>query len=355
MNRKFFGSLLFSYWVYCLCASGAFFISTAQAAGLSMVHSADNKEITGLSFEDDHPGLDIEDIGDRARYYAIIEGTYARKNWTLIVGRVKVPRDENGHFKLKTEFKERQKNLMLAAIGPDGEIEFESVTVTYPSYPLDKSPRRNSFSLGLGVTHMWYSQEGSTFSPATSFTEDTLTLKGSYLYKLAPPHWDIGLSAFVSTLTFDPSIGGTTARSLGINARIGYNIALGHSPWTLSIMGGYYYTTMFVSPSNFGFENMTGPQLFPVIRRTLRNQDSILFYAKYSPVSAGSISLQPSSREIAGGFTYSHLLSNGHSIPFSLDISNLSASATINNSTGSLSQSVNVELTTASLSAGYTF
>jgi hypothetical protein len=118
-------------------------------------------------------------------------------------------------------------------------------------------------------------------------------------------------------------------------------------------MGGYYYTTMFVSPAAFGFENMTGPQLFPVIRRTLRNQDCILFYAKYSPVSSGSISLQPSSREIAGGITYSHLLSNGHSIPFSLDISNLSA--VINSSNGNLSQSVNVELTTASLSAGYTF
>jgi hypothetical protein len=351
---------LLRFFLSCLAVgagiNGLFSTHASAASNLTLQTIAGSSQITNLTFANDSADLDIENLGDRAHYYAVIDGHYLRKNWILIIGRVKVPRDPaDGHFKIKTELLDRQKQLNLASIGPDGQIEFQTIKITYSRFPIEKRPTRNSFALGLGVTHMWYTQDASSFASPVSYMEDTLTLKGSYVYRLAPPHWDLGFSAFVSTLTFGSSLEGTSVRSLGVNARIGYNIPIGHTAWTFSIMGGLYYTTMFVSPSTFGFQNLAGPQLFPVIRRTLSNQDTLSFYAKYSPVSSGSFSLQPSSREIAGGFTYNYLLQNGHSIPVSLDISNLKATAQLSDATTGVSQSVNIELTTVSLSAGYTF
>ncbi|MDR3608899.1 MAG: hypothetical protein P4M08_16160 [Oligoflexia bacterium] len=339
----------------CALSVSVFRSPDALAASELSMRRTKRVQVSGLSFSKDGPTLNFEGEGEQCRAFAIIEGTYTRKNWTLIVGRVKVPRDPDGHFKLKTELRSTQKNLILAAIGPDGQIEFETLKINYPGYPLDRRSSRHSFAVGVGLTRLSYQQDASSFGPATSFSEEAITVKGSYLYRLAPPRWDIGVSAFISTLTFGANIPGTSVRSLGLNARIGYNIPLPSNRWALSIMGGFYYTTMFVSPADFGFENLSGPQLFPVIRYFLPNHEALSAYLKYSPVSAGTFSLQSSSREIAGGITYSHHLSNGHSLPFSIDVSDLVSTAFANNAVSGVTESVPIKLTTVSFSVGYTF
>jgi hypothetical protein len=117
-------------------------------------------------------------------------------------------------------------------------------------------------------------------------------------------------------------------------------------------MVGGYYTTMMVSPNTFGFQNLSGPQVFPVLRRSLSGNDSISTYVKYSPVSAGGFSITNlSSREAAFGVTYNKSLKNHHSMPFSIDYSNLKSS--IESSDGSAL--VPVSVSSLTFGVGYNF
>jgi hypothetical protein len=108
---------------------------------------------------------------------------------------------------------------------------------------------------------------------------------------------------------------------------------------------------MFVStstlPTTFGFQNLMGPQLFPVVRYQLKNGNSISTYFKYSPVSSGGISLNnlSGSREIAAGLTFSQRLKNQHYLPISFDYSDLK----------SVIEDVPVAVNSVNFSVGYTF
>ena len=76
-------------------------------------------------------------------------------------------------------------------------------------------------------------------------------------------------------------------------------------PWQLTLMAGYYYTTMFVTPASFGYRNVGGPQLFPTVKRAFKSGDFASAYFKYSPIANGVSLLGPSNREIGAGASYS--------------------------------------------------
>jgi hypothetical protein len=144
----------------------------------------------------------------------------------------------------------------------------------------------------------------------------------------------------------------TTARFIGANFRIGYAVPRIREPWRLLLMVGGYYTTMNVSPNTFGFRNLSGPQFFPVLRRAMDSGDSVSTYFKISPVSAGGVSLTNlASRELAFGITYNKNLKNGHSIPFSIDYSNLKSSVETEEGTAT----VPVAVTSLTFGIGYNF
>jgi hypothetical protein len=299
------------------------------------------------------PTVVEESNGAKVQHYVIIEGLYPKEDWSLIIGKVKLKRDKTGRFKAKTKIDGKEKPLALAAVGPGGQVEVENLKILYPDFdPNPKQASRHSFSAGVGFSIISYSQESSAVTNAVSLDEKGITLKGSYVYRLAPPNWDLGVTVFGTGAVLSSNIPSTTARFIGANFRIGYAVPQIAEPWRLLIMVGGYYTTMIVSPNTFGFQNLSGPQVFPVLRRALSHGDSISSYLKFSPVSAGGIGISTlSSRELAFGVTYNMNLKNGHSMPFSIDYSNLKSSIDVPEA----STSVPVSVSSLTFGIGYNF
>ena len=113
-------------------------------------------------------------------------------------------------------------------------------------------------------------------------------------------------------------------RFVGLNARAGYVLPGVREPWRVTILGGLYYTTMFVPETNFGFVNLVGPQLFPVFRRAVKGGDSYSGYFKFSPLGK-NFAVNFSSREIAIGGAYNWNRGANGVVSATLDIAELDA------------------------------
>ncbi len=325
--------------------------SPALAGDASLVRTSKTR-ISGLRLKST-PVVVEETSGTKVKHFVVIEGLYPKEDWSLIIGKVKLKRDKTGRFKAKTKIEGKEKSLAFAAVGPGGQVEVESLKILYSDFDSNrKEMTRHSFSAGAGLSMISYTQEATAVSNAVNLSEKGITLKGSYVYRLAPPNWDLGITVFGTGMVLSSSLPGATARFIGANFRVGYAVSQVREPWRLLLMVGGYYTTMIVSPNTFGFQNLSGPQFFPVLRRALNQGNSISSYFKISPVSAGGFSITNlSSREMAFGVTYNKNLKNGHSMPFSIDYSNLKSSVETPDGTAMVPVAVN----SLTFGVGYNF
>jgi hypothetical protein len=245
---------------------------------------------------------------------AIIRGRYPLMDWKLQLRGRDIPRSALGVFALKVALPGASANLELVAISPDGKKrQKERIRISRVADTGAITPPRFSASLGANFTLLSYRD-----TVRTSFTEMALTAKGGITFPLIRPRWDFGLSFYVTAVPLR-STSADKARFLGVNFRVGYAIPSSGN-WSLSLMGGMYYTTMIVPGGAFGFRNMAGPQLFPVLRRRLSlTGRSLIFYAKLSPVSDGFNLLNLSNREIAAGSAITVYKSTS----LTLDVANL--------------------------------
>jgi hypothetical protein len=175
------------------------------------------------------------------------------------------------------------------------------------------------FHLGPGLNFSFINYN-ETRLPAT-YTEKAITFKLGMSYAVVPSRLTLETGGYYTLLPISKSTA-ETARFLGVNVRMGYYLPFVHEPWSISLQGGLYYTTMFVTHNAFGFTNMAGPQFFPVLRRSLGSGDAIMVYGKISPVTTATGKLF-ADREIAGGGAYVFRLKNGHALPITLDVSSL--------------------------------
>jgi hypothetical protein len=302
-------------------------------------------KIAGLSFSDGLAPVESRPLGDEIRSVASLRGTFAREGWTLLWQDKAVPRDPQGVFRLEVTLTSAATVVEFLAVGPAGEVEPGSLGIYFEDWKHYKEeareapPKTTFFTPELGMSFISYSD---TRIPNVSLL--AATAKAAYTTLLLPPRWDFGASAYLTLLPF-PSSAPSTMRFLGVNARMGYVVPSLSDPWRLSIMGGLYYTTMFVSPATFGFVNMAGPQLFPVLRRGFRNRDSAYAYLKFSPVTDGTRFLALYNREFALGAGFTRPLEGGHSIAATIDLASLALQI----------QHVSITSTSVTLGAGYGF
>ena len=326
----------------CLSANAGL-LNAHELATISVL-SAQGKRIGGLTVA--MTPLEVE--SERKNFEAVAavypEGRFIRPDWNLIVDQTKVTFSKEGRFKMRIVLTQKVTDVQLVAVGPHGEREEQMLRVNYPNFALwradqkDPLKKRHAILTAVGPSYLSYSE---TLSPTLS--QVALTLKVNYLYLLAPPRWDFGLSGYLTVLPLTSNIPGVTARFLGLNARIGYVLPTVFEPWRVSLMGGFYYTTMFVPSGGFGFNNLMGPQFFPVVRRMFGNGDTLMSYFKFSPVGSGLTIIQLSNREIAVGAGWTHRLRGGNAIAYGLDFSDLSVSA----------DGIDIESKSATLSVGY--
>jgi hypothetical protein len=90
---------------------------------------------------------------------------------------------------------------------------------------------------------------------------------------------------------------------------------------------------MFVSGSDpnpapgitgaFGFNSLSGPQLYPVVQRSLANGQAVRGYLKIAPLASNVSALTLQSREVAAGAEYVYQFDKGRPRSVQLDISDL--------------------------------
>lgn len=287
-------------------------------------------EITGLGFYPGSVSIEVENEGTPNQVtHATLRGAYSRSNWRLLGPEREILSNSTGEralmpFEVKVQLTGIRTPVRFTAVGPHGLTQEDSVIVIYPAYVAGSEGSNEIASLGsgwavaLGITSSSFSETG-----LANFTEVSLTPKISYQHPLSS-NWDLGGNIFITAVPLLTSESGVSAYFLGVNARAGYRLPWLSKPWTLSLAGGIYYTTMFTSGRTFGFTNMVGPQLFPTLRRTIGERYMAGIYTKYSPVTSGGAPLSFSSHELATGGSFTVLLPNRRTISVTLDYSYIS-------------------------------
>ncbi|MBC7693690.1 MAG: hypothetical protein H7222_18130 [Methylotenera sp.] len=292
------------------------------------------------------------------QFAAVLFGRYTRKGWTLSVDNQILSLDESGNFTYETPVSRQDMSIQLMAIGPFGEVERQSVTFQFSKWKNQRDDGTGAFAKRLFITP-GFSLTSLTHKETnvSDYSTTALTAKVSANYLLFPPRWDLGVTAYLTALQLKKpsqvtltdsgvSTADVSVHYLGLNLRLGYIFPQLKDPWRLALYSGFYYTTMLVNPKLFGFQNLSGPQLYPSLRRTLKKGDAVVGYVKYSPVSNNFALLNFSNREIAAGAAYIFPRNaQGRGFSTSADYSNIQFGI----------NGISVSTTTLSLGVGYGF
>jgi hypothetical protein len=304
-----------------------------------------NERIEQLSWSSDTLNVFIQKES-RDQPTVRLEGHFDREGWNLIFENRVLTRADAAEkdFSFDVPLRGTVTPLTLTAVGPAGGVEYEKAQISFESFSKfmeaakKASVPKDFVQASMGPTVVSYQQ-----SRVPDYSLWTVTGKVSYQHLIFPPKWDFAISAFGTLLTLASNRPDISTRYLGINLRIGYVIPGVSDPWRLGLMGGWYYSSMIVTPSAFGYKNLSGPQVFPVISRGLKGGARVGAYFKYSPIMSGLSVLSLSNRELALGANWTRPLKSGHPLSVSVDFANLGFK--VGTST--------VSSTSLSLSAGY--
>ncbi len=277
-------------------------------------------KIEGLKWDEEFSRYHAISSGLGDQYSAHLFGNFQHKGWNLSLKDSPVKVDEKGLFELNLPLPYSENRFELVATGPKGQKE-SLIFILYGAHAEQSEAglkrKKWFFSPSIGYASITTKQTG-----ITDYSTDALLLKMSVNYRLKPNVWDIGMSAFGTALQFSKSES-IKANYLGANARVGYLFPAWNERIFLSIYGGWYFSSMLVEGNLFGFQNVSGPQVYPSIRYSLAPNRVLNGYFKFSPISNQFSFLNLGNREIAGGVGYSHLLENERSVSVALDLSNL--------------------------------
>ncbi len=301
----------------------------ADARALVVVSAVKAEQITGLVFPSLEPEVEPAWQGREFRPFAKITVEFYREGWELVwndqpVSMSRIGGEARARAIIRLPISGESTPLRLTAVNIKGRVQKAKIDVQFKGWKeflADFKDGRFKFfplTVSIGPSLISYKE---TYAPDLS--ETALTAKLSYLYPLAWPPIELGLSAYLTIVPLTSNQSDATARFLGVNLRAGYRIPLVHEPWVLSLMAGVYYTTMFVTDDKFGFRNLMGPQFYPVVRRFFANGSSLGGYFKYSPVGDGAALSNLSDREIGAGISYGFGRRNGNPVSVAFDVANL--------------------------------
>lgn len=268
----------------------------------------------------------------------LTETELEKKSWVQLRGRSEV-RNVNiiwttrfiklspeGDFELQVPLEGKVTPVTLTAIDDYGRVEKANYEVVFDDWEIYRATLKeslttaesgNKFSVGLGSTLISYFETG-----VPDYSSIALTGKANFSRSIFSARWSVGISGFL-TLGHLSQTYPASARFLGLNFRLGYHFLNILPPWKLSLQVGSYYTTMLVAGNQFGFENVNGPQLYPVVERTLKDGKSLRGYLKISPLTTNYSGFSFQSREIALGGDYTFSTFRGKPLSVGVDFSDL--------------------------------
>ena len=273
------------------------------------------------------------------RFFVELEANLVRDNWRLMAktnGVHRIHLDKHTylfHVPLQGEITE----VELLAYDTEGHQESEILLIRFPGWKKN-APKKKYFPttqeapeipeiedrptvLGilssLGYSNVTYQQTG-----IQDYSMTTLTAKFSYQKTIFYSNWDIGVNFFMNVLPVTKSQSDITVRFLGANFRLGYAIPWIPAPWSFTVLGGIYYSQMFVTNNSFGYSPLYYPQIFPILKRVFSKGDSAYLYLKFVPLAEQGI-FSTIERELAVGAGWAHPLQNKHPILIAVDFSDM--------------------------------
>ena len=207
-----------------------------------------------------------------------------------------------------------------------------------PSPSPSVRPASKQLTVSVGVSSMSYVQTG-----LSGFSAILVTPKVDYRMPLGASRWSLGANAFGTALSLSSEYpeGTNGIRFIGANWRLGYRLTRS-GPWAAEIAAGTYFDTMLVSGTQFGYQNLVGPQAFLRVGRAIGNS-LVSGYAKYALMSNG-LAFSSGSSQVASGLSWSRRAGPGQLV-LQGDFARLAYAQ----------ESSSVEVTTLSLSSGFAF
>lgn len=277
---------------------------------------------TGLSLDPNSLKLELGD--KRERKYAVrIRGNFNVQDASLIWTTRFIKPGEDGSFELLVPVNGPITPVTLVTIDPYGSAEKTTYEILFDDWVKFQEAVESdlatsgTFWMGLGPTFISYQETG-----VPDYSSIVLTGKAGYSRPVFSPRWSAGLTGFATLIPLSENYS-AGARFAGFNIRLGYHFLKVPPPWKIALHVGSYFTTMYVANDQFGFENATGPQLYPTVQRTLGNGHLMKGYFKLSPLATNDSGFSFGSRELAFGLEY--VLTTTSVKPYSInfDYSNL--------------------------------
>lgn len=266
--------------------------------------------------------------GESLRTFVRIRGEYPEILSSLVSGNMRAKIAEDGRFELLIPITGALTQADILSIDAYGVTAKEQYDIEFPAwdayrarmqakYDAERNGIPNPLSISLGLSQISYAE-----TQLEDYSATVMTGKVNYVRPFLAPRWNLGVGGFVTILNLKENYP-AKVRFLGINARLGYSLIKNPKRWRAGIYFGAYYTTMNVKDNRFGFYDINGPQIFPVVRRVFNQGRSISFYLKFAPLVSNSSLLTFSSREIATGLEYIYNYNGGRSHGVQLDLSSL--------------------------------
>lgn len=286
------------------------------------------KKVHGLTWNTKlNPEVQQRTKNEKLEFFIELQGSFKREDYSVLINSVAIPENQQQNFKKEILIKGPLETVTFSSIGPKGDLESEKVLVLIPEYQQIKSgilaeqtQKNLHFSASLGPSIVNYSQTDLTTATAQTveYKQVFLTARLNATYALSNL-WELSANTFYNAIKLSSDQTGTVP-FLGFNIRAGYVLTPNNPKWRLVLNGGWYYVTTLGKSA--GFQNLSGPQVFPLVKYSLAEAQSVFSYFKLSPISDKFSVLSFSNREIAfgGGYSFPML---GRSFTAGLDYSNI--------------------------------
>jgi len=342
--RSPFNRLAYGFFCLFLVFELLWAVVRAHADTLPIEIRGSGTPIPGLIWSTQSPELEMDkDANGEQYFYVTLSGQFTESNASVLWNTIRIIQSQQNvpvEFSQKIKVFREKTQISIESIDAKGKLHSQVIQIRVPQLDLRKQILMQKLffvSASMGYSLITYEEQNNV-----NVSISALTAKLSLAYQIDPGKWDVALSGYGTALQLGSSHPATT-RFIGVNLRLGRFFSQPASPWSWGILAGGYYTTMIVSDDLFGFKNMTGPQLFPVLRYQVNKESSVSGYAKYSPILSAEGLLPFSQRELAFGMSYQRALSSTSSLSFSLDLADLQLEiSTVAVSSRSLSASVGI-------------
>ena len=179
----------------------------------------------------------------------------------------------------------------------------------------DATSAGGPFAVAAGPVSQSFTQ-----SDGPSFSGFSIAVKGDAQFTLMPNTITADISGSINALPISTADGSNIFFAEG-NARVGYVLPFLKGPWQATFMGGVTYMSMFGTPGTYGYSNLIWPEIFPVVRYSLKGDKSVYAYFKYATLSSAIIDSANYAMSIGGGYVIGGW--NSKAVSFMLDYSSL--------------------------------